>query len=171
MRLLRDDLPLALQVVDSAKVVEVDVREDLRNGREPFARLMAARSEVQPGGALLVRAIFEPVPLYAVMGKQGFVHHTESLAPDDWMIWFYREVAVVDVRDMDPPEPLSYTLAALKTLPDGATLVQVNVRVPMMLLPRLDADGYAYDVQKLADDRVHVFITRKGATRLAAPHT
>jgi hypothetical protein len=163
MNVLRDDLPLALQVVDSEKVVEVDVREELRSGREPFARLMAAQREVEPRGALLVRAIFEPVPLYAVMAKHGFVHHTESLAPDDWMIWFYRDVTVVDVRDMDPPEPLSYTLAALETLPEGATLVQVNVRVPMMLLPRLEADGYAYDVQKLADDRVHVFITRKGA--------
>ncbi len=163
MNVLRDDLPLALQVVDSEKVVEVDVREELRSGREPFARLMAAQREVEPRGALLVRAIFEPVPLYAVMAKHGFVHHTESPAPDDWMIWFYRDVTVVDVRDMDPPEPLSYTLAALETLPEGATLVQVNVRVPMMLLPRLEADGYAYDVQKLAEDRVHVFITRKGA--------
>lgn len=163
MNVLRDDLPLALQVVDAAKVVEVDVRDDLRNGREPFARLMAARHEVAAGGALLVRAIFEPVPLYAVMAKHGFVHHTESPAPDDWVIWFYRDVAVVDVRDMDPPEPLSYTLAALKTLPHDGTLVQVNVRVPMLLLPRLEAEGYAYNVQKLAEDRVHVFITRKGA--------
>lgn len=163
MNLLRDDLPLALQVVDPAKVVEVDVREDLRKGREPFARLMVAKGEVEPGGALLVRAILEPVPLYAVMAKHGFVHHTESLAPDDWMIWFYRDVAVVDVRGMDPPEPLSYTLAALRTLPDGASLVQVNVRVPLLLLPRLDAEGYAYEVQKRAEDRVHVFITAKGA--------
>ncbi|MBK8060111.1 MAG: DUF2249 domain-containing protein [Gemmatimonadetes bacterium] len=162
MNVLRDDLPLALQVVDSAKVVEVDVREDLRNGREPFARLMAAKSTVESGGALLVRAIFEPVPLYTVMGKHGYVHHTESLAPDDWMIWFYRDVAVVDVRDMEPPEPLSYTLAALQRLPSDATLVQINVRVPMLLLPRLEAEGYAYDVQTLAEDRVHVFITRKG---------
>jgi len=162
MNVLRDDLPLALQVVDSAKVVEVDVRDDLRNGREPFARLMAAKSTVESGGALLVRAIFEPVPLYTVMGKHGFVYHTESLAPDDWMIWFYRDVAVVDVRDMEPPEPLSYTLAALKTLPPDATLVQINVRVPMLLLPRLEAEGYAYDVRELAEDRVHVFITRKG---------
>ena len=34
--------------------------------------------------------------------------------------------------------------------------------VPMLLLPRLEAEGYAYDVRELAEDRVHVFITRKG---------
>ncbi|MFN8668668.1 MAG: DUF2249 domain-containing protein [Gemmatimonadaceae bacterium] len=163
MNLLRDDLPLALQVVDPAKVVECDVREDLRHGREPFARLMAARGEVQEGGALSVRAIFEPAPLYTVMAKHGLAHHTEQLAPDDWVIWFYRAVPVIDVRGMEPPEPLSYTLAALRDLPDGVSLVQVNVRVPMMLLPRLDEQGFSYDVQKLAEDRVHVFIRRKGS--------
>jgi hypothetical protein len=163
MNLLRDDLPLALQVVDPALIVEIDVRDDLRNGREPFAKLMAARGEVAPHGALMVRAIIEPVPLYTVMGRHGFAHHTERLADDDWMIWFYRELTVLDVREMEPPEPLSYTLAALATLQADQTLVQVNVRVPVMLLPRLDAEGFTYDVQKLAENRVHVYIRRKGA--------
>ncbi|HEX4935630.1 MAG TPA: DUF2249 domain-containing protein [Gemmatimonadaceae bacterium] len=163
MNLLRDDLPLALQVVDPAKVVECDVRDDLRRGREPFARLMAARGEVQEGGALRVRAIIEPVPLYTVMSKHGFAHHTVQHAADDWEIWFYRQLPVLDVRRMEPPEPLSYTLAALRELPDGVTLVQVNARVPMMLLPRLTELGFSYDVQKLAEDRVHVYIRRAGS--------
>lgn len=163
MTLLRDDLPLALQVVDPALVVEIDVRDDLRNGREPFARLMAARGEVAAGGALRVRAIFEPVPLYTVMGKHCFVHHTERLAADDFVIWFYRDVKVLDVREMEPPEPLSYTLAELRSLPVGETLVQVNARIPKLLLPRLEAEGFAYDVQTLGADRVHVFITHKAS--------
>ena len=70
---------------------------------------------------------------------------------------------MLDVREMEPPEPLSYTLAALATLQADQTLVQVNVRVPVMLLPRLDAEGFTYDVQKLAENRVHVYIRRKGA--------
>jgi len=162
MNLLRDDLPLALQVVDPASVVECDVRDDLRHGREPFARLIAAKGEVRDGGALRVRAIFEPAPLYTVMAKHGFAHHTEQHTPDDWEIWFYRDLPVLDVRAMEPPEPLSYTLAALRDLPDGRTLVQVNVRVPLMLLPRLDEQGFAYEVQKPAENRVHVFIRRAG---------
>ena len=47
---LVDSFPLALQVVDPALIVEADVREDLRAGREPFQRIMAARAELPDGG-------------------------------------------------------------------------------------------------------------------------
>ncbi len=157
---LVESFPLALQVVDPARIVEADVREDLRAGREPFGRIMAAREEVPPDGAFVVRAIFEPAPLYKVMAKQGFQHHTEELAADDWRIWFYPEVTVLDVRDMEPPEPLAHTLAALESLPDGGTLVQVNVRVPQFLLPQLAERGFTHEIREVAPDRVHVSIRR-----------
>jgi len=157
---LVDSFLLALQVVDPALIVEADVREDLRAGREPFQRIMAARAELPDGGTLVVRAIFEPAPLYRVLGKQGFLHHTEELAADDWRVWFYADVVVLDVRDMDPPEPLAHTLAALESLPQHGTLVQVNVRVPQFLLPRLTERGFTYEIREIAPDRVHVVIRR-----------
>jgi len=185
------ELPAALAAMPETSVVEVDVREDLRNGREPFSRIMAARREVPAGGALRVRAIFEPVPLYAVMGKQGFAHHTEKLGEEDWRVWFHageagpdaspaagaapspdaqpREagetdasagVVVLDVRGLEPPEPMVRTLAALEELPPGATLVQVNVRVPRFLLPQLEERGFLYEIREQAPDLVRVFIRR-----------
>lgn len=160
VNVLDERFPLALQVVDVARVIEADVREELRAGQEPFARIMAARREVPDDGALVVRAIFEPVPLYAVMAKQGFAHHTERLADDDWRVWFYPDVAVLDVREMEPPEPLAHTLAALDALPDGRSLVQVNVRVPQFLLPKLGERGCTYEVRQVAPDRVHLVIRR-----------
>jgi hypothetical protein len=81
--------PAGLERIPPDARVEVDVREDLRNGHEPFSRIMAARGQVPPGGGLRVRATFEPVPLYAVMEKQGLAHHTEQLGPEDWSVWFY----------------------------------------------------------------------------------
>jgi hypothetical protein len=186
--------PTALRSIPAAAVVEVDVREDLRNGQEPFSRIMAARREVSPGGALCVRAIFEPVPLYAVMEKQGFAHHTEQLGLEDWSVWFYtpdedpasaehevvesvpsdraataqapeemeaaEDVVVLDVRGLEPPEPLVRTLAALEVLPSGATLVQLNVRVPQFLLPQLEERGFAYEIREQSADLVRLFITR-----------
>ncbi|MHB1313548.1 MAG: DUF2249 domain-containing protein [Gemmatimonadaceae bacterium] len=160
MKVPVEGAPLALQVVDAAQVIEADVREDLRAGREPFARIMTARGDVPLHGALMVRAIFEPAPLYKVMAKQGFAHHTERLADDDWRVWFYPDVLVLDVRDMEPPEPLAHTLAALETLAEGRTLVQVNVRVPQFLLPRLEERGFAFEIREVAPDRVHLFIRR-----------
>ena len=168
---INDTFPLALQVVDPAQIVEADVREDLLDGREPFSRIMAAREQVPPGGALVVRAIFEPVPLYRVMSREGFAHHTEELAPDDWRVWFYPDVAVLDVRDMDPPEPLVHTLAALDQLPDDGTFVQVNVRVPQFLLPKLEERGFAYEIREVSPDRVHVYIRRQSPAAAASHST
>lgn len=163
MNPLDPTFPLALQVVDPAAIVLADVREDLRAGREPFQRIMAARGEVLDHGALVVRATFEPAPLYRVMGKAGWACHTEKLAEDDWRVWFYHEIPVLDVREMEPPEPLAHTLNAAAALPPGGALVQLNVRVPQFLLPKLADQGFTYDVREVSPDRVHVRISRPAA--------
>jgi hypothetical protein len=168
--------PPELAGLDPARIVDLDVRDDLRAGREPFGRIMAARGALPADGVLRLRATFEPVPLYAVMGKQGFGHWTERLADDDWRVWFHRApageeapgggappaddhgVEILDVRGLEPPEPMVRTLAALERLPRGATLVQLNVRVPQFLLPRLDEMGFRYEVREERDDLVRLFI-------------
>lgn len=177
-----EEKPAALLAVPPDAAVEIDVREDLRAGREPFSRIMAARRTVPEGGALCVRAIFEPVPLYAVMAKQGLAHHTERLEADDWKVWFYPAataetgartppveaddrragdgVIVLDVRGLEPPEPLERTLAALESLSAGGTLVQLNVRVPQFLLPRLEERGFLYEIRQQREDLVRVIIFR-----------
>lgn len=66
----------------------------------------------------------------------------------------------LDVRGLEPPEPLVRTLAALESLPDGHQLVQVNVRVPQFLIPMLAERGYACDVDESHTDRVLVRIWR-----------
>jgi hypothetical protein len=81
--------PAGLAGVSPDRIIELDVRDDLRNGQEPFSRIMAARRDLAPDGALCLRAIFEPVPLYAVFAKQGLAHWTDRLADDDWIVWFY----------------------------------------------------------------------------------
>jgi uncharacterized protein (DUF2249 family) len=197
--------PAALNGIPADRVVTADVRDELRAGREPFSIIMAARREVPDGGALCVRAIFEPVPLYAVLRRQGLVHWTERRADDDWLVWFYAEtpasddaagapaataleddteddtdddtddvtdddtdddtddVTVIDVRGLEPPEPMVRTLAALEQLPHGATLVQINVRVPQFLLPLLEERGFAYDIREQGDDLVRLFIRHRSA--------
>ncbi|MGH7444715.1 MAG: DUF2249 domain-containing protein [Longimicrobiales bacterium] len=181
-------MPSALRSITPELHVELDVREELRAGHEPFSLIMAARRDVPPGGALAVRAIFEPVPLYAVMRRQGLAHFTEQLGAEDWRVWFFADdadpaqpessavparddadtgadpdVAVLDVRGLEPPEPMVRTLAALETLPSGGTLVQINVRVPQFLLPLLEERGFTYDVREQAADLVRVFIRHRTA--------
>jgi uncharacterized protein (DUF2249 family) len=180
--------PAELADVDPARVVELDVRPDLRAGEEPFGKIMAARKGLADDGVLRLRAIFEPVPLYAVFRKQGFHHWTERLAADDWCVWFYQPagrqpeptedrpdagagaveaeqadgVVVLDVRGMEPPEPMLRTLKALETLPADHTLVQINVKEPRFLLPQLAERGFAYEVREQEPGVVRVFIRRQG---------
>ena len=168
-----------------APVVEVDVREDLRAGREPFSKIMAAVAELASGDVLRLRATFEPAPLYAVLGKRGFVHETRNEGAEDWSVYFWRaesgaapaaaepaaraaapntetDTVRLDVRGLEPPEPMQRTLEALETLPAGYTLVQINVRVPQFLLPILAERGYQWEIDESASDHVLVRIRRRG---------
>ncbi len=179
------DVPASLATVPAERILDVDVRDVLRAGGEPFGQIMAARKELQPGGVLRVRAIFEPAPLYFVLGAQGLDHWTEQLADDDWRVWFFEsagsaaadavqqattsppaspaedgDVVVLDVRGLEPPEPMVRTLEALETLPAGRTLVQINVRVPRFLLPMLENRGYRYEIREQGPTLVRTFIRR-----------
>lgn len=196
-------VPDGLARTPRENIVELDVRDELRAGREPFSLIMGALKSVPAGGALCVRAIFEPVPLYAVMKRQGLDHWTERLADDDWRVWFHpprssvagsddsastagggeageagnggaghdvteseartsspaeADVVILDVRGLEPPEPMMRTMAALEQLPRGATLLQINVRTPQFLLPMLEERGFTYDVREQEPGLVRVFI-------------
>ena len=72
------------------KTVTIDVREDIRQGREPFERIMAAVSQLEPGDTLLLINSFEPLPLYRVMEQNGFSHWSERTAEGDWKVYFRR---------------------------------------------------------------------------------
>ena len=77
------------------KTVTLDVREDIRQGREPFERIMAAAGKLQPGDTLLLINSFEPLPLYRVMAQNGFTHWAEQTADGDWKVYFRREAGRV----------------------------------------------------------------------------
>lgn len=170
-------VPAALLAVPPSALVDVDVRDDLRSGVEPFARIMSAARTLAPGSILRIRAIFEPAPLYGVFAKKGLGHFTEQLAADDWRVWFFRaegdrsperesapgehaedDVIVLDVRGLEPPEPMIRTFEVLATMPRGKTLVQLNVRVPQFLLPKLEEQGFVYEIREQSADLVRLFI-------------
>lgn len=180
----------------TANVVELDVRDDLRRGQEPFSRIMAAVAALRDSDVLLLRAIFEPAPLFAVLAKRGLSYESQEDAHDDWRVWFWRPAVQdggpagsapsnashavasptpggseppidnsgddttswLDVRGLEPPEPLMRTLAALETLPEGNVLVQVNSRVPQLLFPMLAERGFACEVDESRADVVWVRI-------------
>lgn len=166
----------------------VDVREELRRGGEPLPRILQAVKSLAPGQALRLLATFEPLPLYAVLGRKGFGHAATRHGEGDWEVMFEPEVksapasapsakpsvsatasiagwpkprAYLDNRGLLPPEPMMRILDALEHLGAGEVLEALNERDPVFLYPELQARGAAIHTEKSADG-VRVLIKRAG---------
>jgi uncharacterized protein (DUF2249 family) len=162
----------------SIKTITVDVREDIRSGREPFSRIMNAAAAMQADESLLVIAPFEPVPLFRVMEKRGFVHTGQATASGDWEILFTcqpgataaetalasspvrqsngiapvpAQIVEVDARGLEPPQPMVKILEALVALPAGAELRARTERRPMHLYPHLEERGFTAATEEQPD--------------------
>lgn len=178
-------IPEELSGLESGRVVSLDVRPDLHRGEEPFARIMKAVKSLDPGQVLLLRVPFEPVPLYEVLRSRGLCAWAQAEAPEDWKVYFYpapeqgfpppaedletvsepeRQVGsevTVDVRGLEPPEPMRRILEALNGLRAGQSLFVLHERRPMFLLPRLDERGFAYEIREEGPGKVTLRIRKR----------
>lgn len=77
--------------LSESRGIVVDVREDLRQGREPFQKIMAAAEHVPAGGSFTLYATFKPTPLIAVLQGQGFEAEAEAIGEGDWRVIFVRK--------------------------------------------------------------------------------
>lgn len=163
--------------------VDLDVRDDIRRGEEPFARIMAAVNALPRDGVLALRAPFEPVPLYDVLGRRGFAHWTDPRGPRDWSVWFYRarpatdatpaaradarpvpavatKAIVIDVRGFEPPRPMIRVLERLETLGADEQLEVLHDRRPLFLYPQLDERGFVHETDEPEPGLVRIAIRR-----------
>ncbi|MFD2445802.1 DUF2249 domain-containing protein [Bacillus sp. CGMCC 1.16607] len=78
-----------------AKIIELDVREDLNNKLEPFQKIMSAISGLKENDVFILHAPFIPGPLFAVMKAKGFTHKAEELEKKHWKVTFTKVGASV----------------------------------------------------------------------------
>ena len=152
-------------------IVTLDVREDLRLGREPFSKIMGVVGLLRPDQKFRLIAPFKPDPILAVLGSRGFDHTATLVESGDWEVLFTRrdgelpspissvpdgrvvkkaraEWVDLDARGLEPPEPMIKILEALASLPPGAHLRAWTDRQPMHLYAMLDERGYLGESQK-----------------------
>jgi uncharacterized protein (DUF2249 family) len=151
------------------KIVKLDVREDIRAGREPFSKIMMTVARLGEDESLLLLAPFEPAPLFAVLAQQGFSHVSKPLDSGDYDVLFSRPVPVseadhagqpapdcapvveLDARGLEPPQPMVKILEAVATLPAGAELRARTDRRPMHLYAQLEERGFTSTSEEQSD--------------------
>lgn len=173
-------VPTPLPDFDLAAVVELDVRDDLRAGRQPLTRILAAVDALAEGAVLHLRTPFLPTPLIALLTSRGLAFNTHGFANDDWSSWFWRGTISAPVRDatahsqlstagawdlrpLAAPEPLRLLLERV----DSATEA-FDALLPGFspIIPELLADqGWGATVVETADDGVKVHVARIGGPR------
>lgn len=66
----------------------------------------------------------------------------------------------LDNRGLEPPHPMVRTLEAFERLVPGQRLTIHNDRVPIYLLPQLEARGAIFEIHELPGGDARVVITR-----------
>ncbi|MBI2949424.1 MAG: DUF2249 domain-containing protein [Verrucomicrobia bacterium] len=74
----------------SKRVVTLNVREDIRKGKEPLAEIMGTAGALRPDEALQLIAPFEPFPLFSILARHGFSHESRRTGTGTWEVLFSR---------------------------------------------------------------------------------
>jgi hypothetical protein len=68
----------------------LDVRPIFTRGEAPCQAIDDAIESLSPGQPLVLLAPFEPIPLYAKLGRLGFTHQSTPQSDGTWRVEFRR---------------------------------------------------------------------------------
>jgi len=161
------EAPLWVNSLKARDVLELDVRPVLAEGQDPFEQIMSVVHRLKENDGFRLIAPFNPVPLRNVLAERGMTSYAEPMAEGGWTVYFHNDapsdgsmksspsplqgatadkVAHLDVRNMEPPQPLVEIL----TLIDGPTPVEeMFVRIhrePVFLFPELAERDWTYEI-------------------------
>ncbi len=167
--------------------VNLDVRPILRNGGEPFEKIMDAVGSLKPGEGLRLLATFKPVPLLHVLASKGFAHEVQELDGGEWEVLFSPDEEAsgdaqttlgptdgsawppparhLDNRELDPPEPMVRILAATEQMTAGEVLSALLCREPIFLFPELAKRGHLWRGGFEPDRSTYKLLVRIGTRR------
>ena len=171
------DLPAVAREAGVARERWLDVRPILDQGGDPFTLIMRSVNGLASDEALHLIVGFEPKPLYAVLRNRGLLPHTEK-RDGVYHVWFYpvagaksaeasvpppgreplQPVVEVDVRGLEPPQPMIQILEKLVELGAGARLLVQHHREPVLLYEKLALRGYGAQTTRRGEGDYLVYI-------------
>ncbi|MDF2923617.1 MAG: universal stress protein [Paenibacillaceae bacterium] len=182
-------LPAPQQLGELNKI-ELDVREELRQKKDPFELIMGTVKKLGKNDLLVLHATIKPTPLLGLMKLKGYSHKVEKIQADYWITMFVHKSLApllkqddpeesaedeepqmrapgepprtthLDNRGLEPPQPMVRTLAALKNAAPGDRIIIHNDRVPAFLLEEIKEMGYPCDIASQADGSAIVTIEK-----------
>ncbi len=169
-----------------APLTVLDLQDSLSRGEEPLSIIMASLRTLSAGDVLQTLTPFEPAPLRTLLAKRGWESHTCWDGPTCQTSFFHRPDATLDVgsalaptlrlhdvngvpeldvRGLEPPQPLRSVLAALDA---GHLPLRVrHHREPALLYPRLTARDLKWTVSQDRDD--HIIVIEASGAEDATP--
>jgi len=139
----------------SPEPVTLDVRPLLAQGIEPFNAIVEAKQQLKPGQMLVLRAPFEPVPLYEIFRSEGYQVEAKQQAENDWEIRFIPEAISgqaereIDLRFLEPPAPLQKALEGVQSLGRDERLTLHTRFRPVHLFEQIDEHTIDYDSEEV----------------------
>lgn len=164
------------------EVPELDVREDIRQGGDPFTRITTAAGALPLGGRLRLIAPFKPEPMIRLLSERGYQCAAQEIEGGDWAVLVERvsagapdlpgsrpacpkqpaaTVLEVDARGLEPPEPMMRVLETVETLQPGQRLDARTDRRPVYLHAQLEERGFRTESRELEDGSVLTQIWRR----------
>lgn len=178
-------VPAFMKNIPAEKIIELDVRPAIESGKDPLNIIVQKVKTLQTGDVLRIVNSFEPTPLIHLLGNQGFDSFTELISDELVNTYFYKTTAsakpvtavttnasdwdevlkqfddkmeTIDVRNLEMPLPMHTILESLENLSVGKALFVYHKRIPVFLLPELEAQQFSYRIKEISDGEVHLLI-------------
>ena len=145
----------------------LDVRPLLERGEDPLRLALKLADETGRGETFVIDAPFNPAPMRRMFSHMGFEDYAEALADDHWRVYFHRagnpaETAEgggkaarvwsededwhIDVRGLEPPEPMRAILSLIETPAVSGPVIVHHEREPVYLYPELAERGWRWSL-------------------------
>lgn len=173
--------------LDEKKIVDLDVRDILKDGKDPFNIIMDTLAGLANDSVLKIINTFEPTPLISILSKKGYLHNTVVIEKQLVYTYFIKEskytidnkvivndsgsdeittilksfgnnIKEIDVKLLEMPLPMALILNELSTLPDGHILFVHHKKVPKFLFPELAERGYQWRIQIISANDIKLLI-------------
>lgn len=118
--------------------------------------------KLPPGGALKLEIGFEPAALVASLTEQGLEAEACECSRGVWSIEVRPSGSpeVIDLRDLEAPEPFERMLEAAARLAPGDALLARLPRFPRLLPPQLTKRGLPWEIYEERDRTSLVHVRR-----------